>query len=124
MAMMMILSKIAYQYASNDPIWKENDICVDNVNESNNWVMVYSNPYIAPQYSDNSTETNNNPKKYWKYNVKHVELPENWKLEGCTCGRNMSPDSFALINELGEIVKVLQFFENGRITRTNIIDFI
>jgi len=100
-------SNIISEFAATDPIWQTPQITIEDAQS-----VEFINPYKELYYNDSDIpETPVIPKTYWKYDMKRIILPDGWKLvEGCGCGHNFVPGCFALINNLNETVKILNFF--------------
>ena len=68
-----------------------------------------NNPFKLLRY-DNEEPA---PKAYWNYKFKKVMLPDDWKLRmGCSCGSNLNPSSFCLVDNNNVIIETLTYFND------------
>ncbi len=94
--------------ASMDPIWEENKILIKGIGHPIPSCLECVNPYKALSYDKEESSL----KTYWNYDFKQVILPPNWKLKpGCECDCNFQLGCFTLIDNHGEILKTLNFFD-------------
>ena len=94
-------SNVISKYASTDPIWKGNNITLEDINYKHP-CMEYYNPYESLSYDSIY------PRQHWSYEIKKVNLPQNWKL----IVHNVKLGSFMIIDADNKHVKTLNFFED------------
>jgi hypothetical protein len=97
--------------ASEHPIWAKLGIEMTECEP----IPAY-NPYKLLRYSDDKPENNKpeeeKPLGYWKFSLKRVKLPSEWTLHrGCSCGTNLNPSSFTLMDDNGNIIETLCYFK-------------
>ena len=90
---------------SNDPIWSEHNIVVQDLPKELEVYIEKAN-YDALAY-DQPVK----PKTYWDYGFKHVVLPIGWRLmKGCDCGRNINESAFTLYDS-DKSIKIVAYFQ-------------
>ena len=101
-----ITNGIITKECNEDPVWTEHGIQIEDVPDNlKSCTEVRS---FKLYYND---DPNKPPPSYWKFEFKHVVLPENWRLEmGCGCDRNIRPGCFSIYNDKDEIIKTLTYF--------------
>lgn len=97
-------NNIITKEASMHPIWNTLNIEVVETQP-----IELNNPYKLLRYSDTPPD----PKTYWMYEFKKVMLPDGWKLKrGCSCGSNLNTSSFSLIDNNGNVIETLAYFND------------
>ena len=86
-------------YASEDPVWKKYNIKIKDI--INPPCLKFINPFSDP---------GERPQIYWNYDVKNVILPYGWYLSD-NIYEYSNPGTFSIINDTGEIIKTLNFFQ-------------